>query len=368
MLVEDRARGVERERGGLVAHALAERPDQRAGHAGGLGGDAQRRAQRVRSAPRPARRSAVLAGCSASRRAARAHGAGMSRWSGSVRQHALQQPHRGDAVDEGVVGLGVHRDPAVAQALDDVRLPQRPLPGEPGAVQPRAQLEQLADPARLGQRAVPDVVLDVELLVGPPDQLAGRPGRAVGVLEEQRRDLVDVAHLLVHLADVVAARALGLLEQLQPADVHRHVAVLGEQEPDRRRVDRCDHGVTPSRRSFDPCAGRAATRPHPRTCDELYGVPLPIRAEPGQARYRGQPGLHLGSVHVAAPNPCCPRRRLRPARRTRHRPRRDLLRAARRPRSPTCRSRPSRGPATAATCSRTGSTPTATAAAPATRC
>jgi hypothetical protein len=71
-------------------------------------------------------------------------------------------------------------------------LPQGPLPGEPGAVQPRAELEQLAHPAGLGERAVPDVVLDVELLVGLPHQLAGGAGRAVGVLEEERRDLVDI--------------------------------------------------------------------------------------------------------------------------------------------------------------------------------
>ena len=38
-----------------------------------------------------------------------------------------------------------------------------------------AQLEQLADPAGLGQRAVPDVVLDVELVVVLPHQLAGGP-------------------------------------------------------------------------------------------------------------------------------------------------------------------------------------------------
>ena len=36
-------------------------------------------------------------------------------------------------------------------------------------MQPRGRLEQLADPAGLRQRAVPDVVLDVELLVVLPD-------------------------------------------------------------------------------------------------------------------------------------------------------------------------------------------------------
>ena len=68
---------------------------------------------------------------------------------------------------------------------------------------------------------------------------AGRP------LEEQRRDLVDLGHLLVDLAHVVARSALGLLEELQATDVHRHLPVLGEQECRRRRVHRNSHGAPP---------------------------------------------------------------------------------------------------------------------------
>ena len=162
-----------------------------------------------------------------------------------VRAHrARQQPHRGDAVDQRVVGLGVERHPAVAQPLDQVRLPQRPLAGEQGAVQPRHQVEELADPPGLRQGAVPHVVVDVEELVGLPHELPRRAQRPARVLEEQRRDLVDRvvgAHRLVHLAHVVATRALRLLEQLQPADVHRLGAVLGEQEADRGRIDGRDH-------------------------------------------------------------------------------------------------------------------------------
>ena len=89
----------------------------------------------------------------------------MSRAVGVRGEDALQQPHRRDAVDQGVVELGVHRDPAVAQPLDQVPLPQRPLGGQAGRVQPRAELEQLADAAGLRQRAVAHVVLDVELVV-----------------------------------------------------------------------------------------------------------------------------------------------------------------------------------------------------------
>ncbi len=190
-------------------------------------------------------------------------------------EHAGEQPHRRDTVDQRVVGLGVHRDPAVAQALDDRGLPQRSLPGEPGAVQARAQLEQLADAAGLGQRAVPHVVLDVELVVGLPHQLAGRARRAVRVLEEERGDLLDVAHLLVHLADVVAPRTLRLLEQLQAPDVHGHVAVLGEQESGRGGIDRVDHGCPPG--GSGPIL--APARPSHKRCTE----------DPGGSGSRGAP-------------------------------------------------------------------------------
>ena len=132
LLVEERARGVEGQRRGLVAQALGEGLDQGAGHAGRLGGDAERAAQRASSGPRRGRspaRSLVARPEPASAAPRRRHVALV----GVGGQHALQQPHRRDAVDQGVVELGVLRDPAVAEPLDDVGLPQRPLPGQPGA-------------------------------------------------------------------------------------------------------------------------------------------------------------------------------------------------------------------------------------------
>jgi hypothetical protein len=104
-------------------------------------------------------------------------------------------------------------------------------------VQPAAQVEQLPDPAGLGQRAVPDVVVDVELLVLDPHELTGGRERPVRPLEEERRDLVDVPHRLVHLAAVAAARPLRLLEELEAADMHGHAAVLDEEERRTRRID-----------------------------------------------------------------------------------------------------------------------------------
>src|SRR4029078_2599060 len=96
-----------------------------------------------------------------------------------------------------------------------------------------------------------------------------RTRRAARVLEEERRDLLDVAHLLVHLADVAAPGPGGLLEELAAADVHRHVAVLGEQEAGRGRVDRVHHWLLLSCRhsvGLDAARGgevRASSRPPP---------------------------------------------------------------------------------------------------------
>ncbi len=191
--------------------------------------------------------------CSACSRASRTFAFGRlvlpgRRHPGAVRvggEDALQQAHRRDAVDEGVVELGVHRDPAVAQALDQVPLPQRALGGEAGRVQSRAQLEQLADPTGLRQRAVAHVVLDVELVVLAPDVLPAGAHRPHRVLEEQRGDVVGLAELAVEVVHVVAPRALGLGEQL--AARRRASASAGSPPSGTRR--RSDPGDAPCRRS-----------------------------------------------------------------------------------------------------------------------
>ena len=73
-------------------------------------------------------------------------------------------------VDQRVVHLAVHGEPAVVQPLHHVQLPQRAVPIEQAGVQPGGQLEQLADPSRRRQRRAPNVVVDVDVgvvVVGP---------------------------------------------------------------------------------------------------------------------------------------------------------------------------------------------------------
>ena len=65
-------------------------------------------------------------------------------------QRALHQPLGRDAVDQRVVHLDVQRVAAVVEPFDEMRFPQRAVPVEQGAVQPRRQLQQIANSPGLG--------------------------------------------------------------------------------------------------------------------------------------------------------------------------------------------------------------------------
>ena len=67
-------------------------------------------------------------------------------------QRPTQSQHRAHAVEQRVVHLGVHRETAILKPLDQMHLPQRTVPVQQRAVQPRGQLQELANPPRVGQR------------------------------------------------------------------------------------------------------------------------------------------------------------------------------------------------------------------------
>nr|WP_254126867.1 hypothetical protein [Aquihabitans sp. G128] len=224
--VEHGGRGLERERRQLLVHGQAGRPQE----AGG-----QR--HQVEAAPHHLERGlhrgvdgvvggAVLGLAAAGPVLPRRVDLGV----GIGGQRPLEQPQGGHPVDHGVVHLGVDREAVALQALDQHQLPERALAVEQRAVHARAEGEQLADPAGLGQRRVADVVLEVELLVVAPRPLATGAQRPVGALAEQRRDVVVGEHALVLLAEPVGADALGQLEDLEAAHVHRRGPGLREQE------------------------------------------------------------------------------------------------------------------------------------------
>jgi hypothetical protein len=87
------------------------------------------------------------------------------------RQAPLQEPEGGHPVHHGVVDLGVYGEAVTLESLDEVGLPQGPVPVEQGGVQPGGELEQLPDPPRPGQGRVPDVVAQVDVVLGGPGPL-----------------------------------------------------------------------------------------------------------------------------------------------------------------------------------------------------
>ena len=126
--------------------------------------------------------------------------------------------------------LGVRRETVALQALHQRELPHGTVPVEQVAVQPGRQLEQLANPARAGQTGQSHVVLEVELVVVAPRELADAADRPARPAPEQRPHVHKGQQLPVELADVVGTRTVRQLEQLQPTDVHRVLPRLGEQE------------------------------------------------------------------------------------------------------------------------------------------
>ena len=195
VLVEHRPWRVERDGRRLVADTAGDRLEQRGGHPGRLGGDAERRTQCGHRQLRQ-RRLGRSPGCCSRLGAGRsgrpgrpACCAGRGRW--RARWPAAASPRRRRRARGGswcTSRPGRRRSPSTTCASHSGRSQREPL-----AVQPRREVEQLAHPPGPGQRAVPDVVLDVEVLVLHPHQLAGGAERAVRPLEEQRRDLLGGA-------------------------------------------------------------------------------------------------------------------------------------------------------------------------------
>ena len=177
-------------------------------------------------------------------------------------EQAGRHRHPGLAVDGAVVHLAVEADPAVGQALDDVELPERPAAVEQHRMQPRRQRLELLERARLGQHHVAHVVVEVDVVVVDPDR--------VGEVERHQRELAGEHRRHVHaLGDVrlhrlvvaLAGVAGGRLEQVEAADVHRHLGAFHVQEGavDDAQVFHLGHGVTPG--GFPPCTALAGRRP-----------------------------------------------------------------------------------------------------------
>jgi hypothetical protein len=113
---------------------------------------------------------------------------------------------------------------------------------------------ELLDGARLGQHHVAHVVVEVDVVVVDPDR--------VGEVERHQRELPGEHRRHVHaLGDVrldrlvvaLAGVAGGRLEQVEAADVHRHLGAFHVQEGavDDAQVFHLGHGVLPE--ALLPC-------------------------------------------------------------------------------------------------------------------
>jgi hypothetical protein len=145
-------------------------------------------------------------------------------------EDGLAHFHAGLPVDARVVHLGVERHLAALQAVDDEELPHRPAAVDERGMQPRHVLLQLPVGARLGQRDVAHVVVDVDVVVVHP--------HGVGHVEGHQRELarehvgqVDAAgHEALGVFVEVALVALGQVEHVERAHVHRHFRRFHVQE------------------------------------------------------------------------------------------------------------------------------------------
>jgi hypothetical protein len=155
------------------------------------------------------------------------------------------------AVELGVVQLGVQREAIAFQTLDHVRFPQRSAAVEASRMQARHQLAEFALRARPGQRVQVHMVGGID--IGHRLPRAHRLGRLLGrgrthplghparvgrfllcrdvqPVVERRRAHRAGSQLLVHAPHVVLGCALGLDEDLQPADVRRRGGGLHVEE------------------------------------------------------------------------------------------------------------------------------------------
>ena len=96
--------------------------------------------------------------------------------------------------------LDVHRESSVAQTLDEVCFPQRPVPVEQAAVQAGGQFEEVSNAARRGQRRAPHVVVQLDIVVVGPAKVADPAEHGRGMLTEGGLDMVTSQHRLIGVA------------------------------------------------------------------------------------------------------------------------------------------------------------------------
>jgi hypothetical protein len=125
-----------------------------------------------------------------------------------------------------VVRLEDQREAALLEALDEPALPQRLRAVELLRVDPRGEPVELLLGAGRRQRAVTDVVLEVEVVVVDPQRPSGLERRVREPLPIARHEVQTRADVLQHGGE----RRRGTLEDRDRADVHVRARVLLMEE------------------------------------------------------------------------------------------------------------------------------------------
>ncbi len=152
----------------------------------------------------------------------------------------VQQTDARHSVGQRVVQLAVHGEAPAVQALDQVDLPERPVEIHRVGVQARDEHAELALAAGIGQRRVPQVVVEVHLLEFLEVRQRPAQSHAAQSVIERRRRHRETAQVLVDLPREATRRIGRRQERLQSRDVHRRLAGFHEHEAQVEQVQRLD--------------------------------------------------------------------------------------------------------------------------------
>jgi len=153
-------------------------------------------------------------------------------------QQDTRQCDRSLPIDGRVMQLRVHRHPLAAvlgrrQTFEYVELPERLAAIEQHGVQFADHLLEFFQLTALGQADLDDVLVQIRLGVDPGrvGELERHPPQPAPQRRHHRQALGNVAPQIAHELAFVAG---GQFEQMQSADVHRH---LGGLEVKERRIE-----------------------------------------------------------------------------------------------------------------------------------
>jgi hypothetical protein len=144
-------------------------------------------------------------------------------------EQCVCQCHAGGAVERRMVDLGVEPQPAILQAFDYVKAPERARAIERLCMQAGDGGFELGQRARRRQRDAHDVAFQVDLFGADPDRIGEIQRHLRELACEHRRQVHPPRHVSSHAQQVIAPPP-GSLQQVHGTDVHRRGRCFQMQE------------------------------------------------------------------------------------------------------------------------------------------